>query len=119
MIRAYLLETGHDGNSHVRRGSIRPDVLITAQSIRFAETPAHASLDWHDAPTLQYVMTLSGTLEFTTRDGEKFTVHPGELLIAEDIAGSGHEWRLVDDQPWRRAYVAFAPGTDVGFVPDP
>ena len=119
MIRAYLLETGPDGGSHVRRGSIRADALVGAQSISFSETAAHASLDWHTAPAAQYVITLSGTLEFTTRDGESFVLCPGEVLIATDQTGSGHEWRLVDDAPWRRAYVIFAPGADPQFIPDP
>jgi hypothetical protein len=32
----------------------------------------------------QYVITLSGTLEFTTRDGETFVLRPGEVLLAAD-----------------------------------
>jgi quercetin dioxygenase-like cupin family protein len=51
------------------------------------------------------VITLSGTLEFVTRDGETFTLRPGDVLLAEDTAGTGHRWRLTDDQPWRRMYV--------------
>ena len=53
-------------------------------------------------------MTLSGTLEFTTRDGETFILKPGDVLLAEDTTGSGHRWRLIDDQPWRRMYVELA-----------
>jgi quercetin dioxygenase-like cupin family protein len=52
------------------------------------------------------VITLSGTLEFETRDGERFTLAPGDVLLADDTAGGGHRWRLIDDQPWRRVYVA-------------
>src|SRR5580704_16124154 len=33
------------------------------------ETPPHSSYDWHDDPEPQYVITLSGMLEFATRDG--------------------------------------------------
>ena len=50
-------------------------------------------------------MTLSGTLEFTTRDGETFVLRPGDVLLAADTTGTGHRWRLIDDQPWRRLYV--------------
>jgi hypothetical protein len=57
------------------------------------------------APLVQYVITLSGTLEFTTRDGETFVLRPGEVLLAADTTGTGHRWRLVDNQPWRRLYV--------------
>lgn len=41
------------------------------------------------------------------------TVTPGILsvvLLAEDATGTGHRWRLIDDQPWRRMYVELADG---------
>ena len=119
MIRAYHLYTGPDGNSHVVRGSISNGALVDADSILFKETPAHSSFDWHDAPALQYVITLSGVLEFTTLGGETFTIHPGEILLAEDSTGSGHKWRLMNDEPWKRAYVVFKKGVKTHFVPDP
>ena len=118
MIRCYRLYTGHDGDSHVERGTVAVDALVAAESVQFKETPAHSSLDRHNDPIPQYVITLCGVLEFTTRGGETFTINPGEILIAEDTAGSGHKWRLINDQPWRRAYVAFKAGTKVNFKPD-
>jgi len=78
---------------------------LKASAVHFAETAARSALDWHPAPHLQYVMTLSGTLEFTTRDGEPFVLRPGDVLLAADTTGTGHRWRLIDDQPWRRVYV--------------
>jgi hypothetical protein len=51
------------------------------------------------------VIILRGTLEFETRLGQKFTLAPGIVLLAEDTHGGGHKWRLTDDQPWRRVYV--------------
>ena len=118
MIRAWHLYTGAEGGSHVVRGSISDTALVKAESIQFRETPAHSSLDWHDAPATQYVITLSGILEFTTRTGDTFVVRPGEVLVAMDTTGSGHKWRLIDDQPWKRAYIIFAPGADPHFIPD-
>jgi quercetin dioxygenase-like cupin family protein len=118
MIKAYFIFTGKDENSHVIRGSIVDNETIPTESISFKESPPHSSLDWHGAPTTQYVITLAGVLEFTTRGGETFTIHPGEILVAEDTAGSGHKWRLVNDQPWIRAYVTFKPGTKVNFKAD-
>src|SRR5262245_2036280 len=79
--------------------------------------PPHSAFDWHDAPEPQYVVTLAGTLEFTTRDGEIFVLRPGDVLVATDDVGSGHKWRLIDDQPWRRAYVVLKPGARDLFVP--
>jgi hypothetical protein len=36
-------------------------------------------------------------------------------LLAEDTTGTGHSWRLVDDQPWRRAYVILVSSVAVPF----
>jgi len=118
MIRAYHLYTGPDGHSHVVRGNIIGDEVIGAESLLYEESAPHSSLDWHRAPTTQYVLTLSGTLEFTTHGGETFTIHPGEILVAMDTTGSGHKWRLVDDQPWKRAYVVFKKDAKILFRAD-
>ena len=66
----------------------------------------------------QLVVTLAGTLVFTTRDGEEFILTPGDVLLAEDTVGSGHQWRLVGEDPWRRLYVVLAAGAAVPFVRD-
>jgi quercetin dioxygenase-like cupin family protein len=119
MIPAFKIFTGPDGNSHVIKGSINNNrEAIEAESVLFEETPPHSSLEWHNAPTTQYVITLAGVLEFTTKTGEVFTINPGDTLIALDTTGSGHKWRLVNDQPWKRVYVAFKKGTEPNFKPD-
>jgi quercetin dioxygenase-like cupin family protein len=118
MIRAYRLYTGPDGDSHVVVGSLNGGPMVGAESIHFKETPPHSTFDWHNDPVPQYVITLSGVLEFTTRGGETFTIRPGDVLVAEDHTGSGHRWHLVNDEPWKRAYVIFKHGADVQFVPD-
>jgi hypothetical protein len=40
------------------------------------------------------------------------------VLIAADTTGSGHRWRLIDDQPWHRCYVVLGPGAADLFVPE-
>jgi quercetin dioxygenase-like cupin family protein len=116
MLHAFKLYTGPDNASHVLEGTVAENDPTDVVAIHFKETPSHSSFDWHDAPVPQYVITLSGTLEFTTRDGATFVVHPGDVLVAADNAGSGHKWRLIDDQPWRRAYVVLKPGARDSFV---
>ena len=88
-------------------------------SISFRETRAGGAFEWHDAPARQFVITLSGTLDFQTRTGEHFMLRPGDILLAEDTAGTGHSWKLVDENPWRRAYVILSPGVEVPFVANP
>lgn len=115
-IRAFKLYTGPDKASHVLEGTINQSDRTDVIAIHFSETPAHSTAEWHNTPEPQYVITLSGTLEFTTRDGEKFVLRPGDVLLSEDHIGTGHKWRLIDDQPWRRAYVVMKPDAKDSFV---
>jgi quercetin dioxygenase-like cupin family protein len=114
-IRLIRLYTGDDGQSHFYVSEIAWNEATglnemsrsgPAHAISFEETAAGASLGWHNAPRRQYVITLSGRLEFETRSGKKQTVQPGDVLLAEDTTGGGHRWRLIDHQPWRRVYIA-------------
>ena len=116
MLHAFKLITGPDNASHVVEGTLAQDDRSDVVAIHFKETPAHSSFDWHNDPEPQFVITLSGTLEFATRDGETFIIRPGDVLLAEDHIGTGHKWRLIDDQPWRRAYVVLKPGAKDSFV---
>jgi quercetin dioxygenase-like cupin family protein len=127
MIRCVRLWTGVEGNSHFRDGSLditpgrNNDLVSTAMAATHAtveEMAGGAALARHTAPVRQLVVTLSGTLIFTTRDGEEFTLRPGDVLLAEDTAGSGHQWRLEGSDPWRRMYVVLAPHAEVPFVRD-
>jgi quercetin dioxygenase-like cupin family protein len=124
MIRCVRIWTGDDRNSHFEEGVIdlepgkRGDVLsdrTATTTISFEETASGGAFAWHTAPIRQLVITLSGTLDFQTREGEHFLIRPGDILLAEDTAGGGHSWSLTDNQPWRRAYVILQPGTTVPF----
>lgn len=124
MIRCVRLWTGDDNDSHFEEGVIelepgqRSDWLsskVDVATISFQETASGGAFAWHTAPIRQLVITLSGTLDFQTRDGKHFLIHPGNVLLAEDTAGSGHSWKLTDDSSWRRAYVVLRPGATVPF----
>jgi len=125
MIRCVRLWTGEDQNSHFEEGfldiesGVHGDLLtqkFPAASVSFQETASGGSLDWHTAPVRQLVITLSGTLDFWTRGGAHFLLRPGDILLAEDTAGGGHSWKLIDDQPWRRAYVVLGPDAVIPFI---
>ena len=125
MIRCIRLWTGADNNSYFEEGVIdlnlkndRGDVLssvFTAQTISFQETSEGGKFEWHTAPVRQLVITLSGTLDFVTRNNEHFTINPGDILLAEDTTGTGHSWKLIGSAPWQRAYIVLAPGATVSF----
>ena len=125
MIRCIRLWTGADNNSYFEEGVIdlnlknnRGDVLssaFTAQTISFQETSEGGKFDWHNDPVRQIVITLTGTLDFVTRSNEHFTINPGDILLAEDSAGTGHSWKLIGTAPWKRAYIILASGAAVAF----
>lgn len=118
MIKAYKLVNGFNGHSHIIIGHIAENLIGKATSIHFRETPAGTYFGWHTAPDTQFVLTLTGTLEFTVFSGEKFTLNAGEVLIAMDTAGSGHTWQMLGDEPWKRAYVVFDNLHEPVFVED-
>ncbi|AKQ45543.1 hypothetical protein TH63_07610 [Rufibacter radiotolerans] len=118
MIRAFKLYSDEEGHSRFEIGTITNLQLTKAISLHFKETPPHGVYDWHPAPRTQYVLTLTGSLEFTTSLGEQFTLLPGDVLIAMDTTGRGHKWKMLGDQPWKRAYVVFAPDEEINFTPE-
>lgn len=124
MIRCVRLWTGEDGNSLFEEGTIeltqgergdQASLPIPAARLSFRETAPGGSWGWHQDPEPRYVITLSGTLEFETKSGATFIIKPGDILLAQDNSGSGHKWRLMDDEPWQRAYVVFDEGANVCF----
>lgn len=127
MIRCVRLWTGADKRSHVQIGRLdmQPgrnadlvSVAMGSSHVTLEETATGGTFAWHTAPVRQLVVTLAGTLVFTTQDGEEFTLRPGDVLLAEDTTGSGHQWRLEGADPWRRMYVVLADGVEVPFVAD-
>jgi quercetin dioxygenase-like cupin family protein len=127
MIRCVRLWSGSDDASHVQIGRLdlapgrNADLVsaaMAASHVTVEETAGGGSLAWHTAPVRQLVVTLAGTLVFSTRDDEQFTLTAGDVLLAEDTAGSGHQWRLTGSGPWRRMYVVLADSANVPFVQD-
>ncbi len=90
--------TGDDYESHFedldiplregQYGSISRFVPVTG--VAFRETPLGASLDFHNAPQRQFVITLTGSVEIEVFGGEKRTIAAGEILLADDVRGRGH-----------------------------
>src|SRR2546428_140020 len=104
MLHAFKLYTGPDNASHVLEGTIKESERTDVVAIHFKESRPHASFDWHTAPEAQYVLTLSGTLEFTTRDGETFVLRSGDVLVApDDIGRPQHECLTISRRELERA----------------
>jgi quercetin dioxygenase-like cupin family protein len=126
MIRCVRMWTGEDGDSVYEEGWIdliegmRGDSVgkaVPVVELSFQETSSGGSYEWHQDPVPRFVITLSGTLEFKTKSGTTFTIHPGDVLLAQDNSGTGHQWRLIGDDPWRRAYVVYEKQAELEFTP--
>ncbi|WP_145856048.1 cupin domain-containing protein [Pedobacter suwonensis] len=70
----------------------------------------------HPAPRRQYVITLKGKLRFTVSNGETFIIEPGIILIANDTAGEGHTWEVVDGDEWERIYIPLEDSVEDYFI---
>lgn len=126
MIRCIRMWTGSDGNSLFEEGEIEiglglhgpaSGLPIAVHELSFQETGSGGSFEWHQDPQPQFVLTLSGTVEFEVRSGAKFRINPGDVLLAQDDTGSGHRWRLIGDEPWRRAYAVYDEAALLRFKP--
>ena len=125
MIRCVRIWTAEDGNSSFEEGHIdlsggaRGDVLsaiVSTSSISFRETKAGGAFAWHDAPVRQFVLTLSGTLEFTTRRGDRFMIYPGDVLLRKtplEAATAGASWTM---SPGAAPMSSLRPAVKVPFI---
>ena len=61
---------------------------------------------------------------WTGEDGDSL-FEEGWIDLAEGVRGdsvgqavpTGHKWKLIGDDPWRRAYVVYDNGADLHFMP--
>ena len=84
----------------------------TSPGVCFVDLPEGLDQDWHQAPTRQIVVVLSGKLEVTTTDNQVREWSTGEAFIASDTAGQGHKTRTIDGP----ARVMVAPLPDSFFM---
>ena len=103
-VKITRLYTGADGKTKVEeyeiplkaqgRGTeLSPTVAV--KSLQFRRTNKDYDLDWHPAPSRQFVVTLSGESEIELEGGRKLRLGPGHILLAEDTTGQGHISRAI------------------------
>ncbi len=103
-IKVTRIYTGDDGKTHAEeldvppgppRGATELSDPVPVTSVQFRRTSPDYFIDWHTAPRRQYVITLAGESEVEIGDGAKIRLHPGHILLAEDVEGQGHISRAV------------------------
>jgi hypothetical protein len=100
---------GEDGESHFEElDPASHPILISVQpavEIEFKSMAIGFFRDWHPAPRRQYVISLSGEMEIGIGDGTVRQFRPGDVLLADDVAGRGHTTRTIGDQPHVNAQI--------------
>ena len=106
-IKVTRIYTGDDGTTHAEeldvplgrpRGATELSEAVPATSIQFRRTSPDYFIDWHNAPRRQYVITLAGESEVEIGDGTTIRLHPGHVLLAEDVEGQGHISRALGSE---------------------
>jgi quercetin dioxygenase-like cupin family protein len=123
MPKIWRVYSGQDGRSHIAEEplAMRPftDVegahgegtaMQATAGIAFRVSPPGYVLSWHCAPRRQYSISLSGTAEIEVGDGTVVRVHPGDVVLAEDLTGQGHITRVVGDHARFYAIIPLAEG---------
>lgn len=64
----------------------------------FSTPPAMRMHDFHTAPTRQFAVALSGTVEYETSDGKIRREAPGSVVLVEDTMGRGHITRFAEGE---------------------
>jgi quercetin dioxygenase-like cupin family protein len=71
------------------------NVAVQGTNLVFRCFPADHSSDWHTAPRRQYIFILVGQMEIAIGDGTTRRFGPGDVVLADDLAGQGHTTRSV------------------------
>jgi hypothetical protein len=115
-ITVIRLYSGADGMSHFQRVNVKfafvpgsngieeSESLPTTKSYLVRTGPGYFS-DWHNADVRRYVITISGRAEIEVAGRQKFVAEPGQVVLAEDLTGKGHTFRVLGDEDWVAMFV--------------
>src|SRR5512139_3519649 len=109
--RLVYVYAGPDGESHAREIEVSPSAGVLPLTGLRAVSYKPAKVQWHNAPSPQFAINLTGTLEVETSDGARRRIGPGDLVFMSDTTGKGHVTRLLS--PVTALFIQPAPGFDV------
>jgi hypothetical protein len=112
------LYTGPDGQSYTEQVEVKfapaadaPSVdesrHIKAASTYAVRVPPGFYSSWHNADKRRYIVPISGQAEIEVAGGQKITIRPGQIGMAEDLTGKGHTFRVVGNEDWVALFVDF------------
>lgn len=76
-----------------------------AKAVFFRKNPPGYFYPWHNVVCREYVVILDGEAEIETGDGERRVFKKGDVLLAEDMTGQGHQTRVLGKKVWRQVFV--------------
>jgi len=116
-VTATRLYTGSDGLSHFEQVSMKffpvagaPASVEHSESVKAGSSyvvrlaPGYLH-GWGNADNRRYVIAISGKAEVEVSGGEKMLIEPGRLILAEDLTGKGHTFRVVGTEDWVALFV--------------
>lgn len=68
---------------------------ISVDKMYFREFLPGEFFDWHNAPQSQYIIYMTGIIEVKASGGETRQFQFGEILLANDLTGAGHQTRTL------------------------
>jgi hypothetical protein len=120
-IKVTRLYTGADGRTKMEEYEVpltasgrgtELSKTVTVKSLQFRRTNQDYNLDWHPAPSRQFVITLSGESEVELEGGRKLRLGPGHILLAEDTTGQGHISRAIGSGDRVSLFIPIADGAE-------
>jgi hypothetical protein len=119
-VMATRLYTSADGLSHFEQVTVKfspvtgaPATLEQSESVKASSAyvvrlaPGFFQ-DWHNADKRRYVIPISGRAEIEASGGQKVSIEPGRLVLAEDLTGKGHTFRVVGTDDWVALFTDLA-----------
>ena len=94
-----------DGESHMQKldlallpkqifpglPELRLSAVWPAKGFSFCHVPAGMTeVRWHNSPSRQIVIWLTGQIEYETSDGDVRRLPAGSVILSEDTTGKGH-----------------------------
>lgn len=93
--------------------ALRFSEAFASPAVRVYEAPVGTFQDWHNAPTRQLCVMLSGLWEIGTTDGEKRRWGAGEVFMPDTVEGRGHTSAVLGDEPVRMVFIPVPPEVDI------